>query len=461
MARAQLASVLADTTKELEAIKQDLAHAKRRGDQYKSLADSYKCVTGAPEEAVQTRVRSLEQRVRDAELQRDTEVARRAAITDLWTQFRQYLEHIEYQVRDARHAFDKVIENGGGVFQLPRVPTLNEISPPPRTYTIDGNGSRHAYKQQLQQPGRPSSSSSFPQLPPHPSSSRIRPRSDSLDAGAYTNNKRSKTDKGYVTAQHALYAPNHPQQGHPHPPPRHHYADQPYSRPGPRSRSRSASNASSVSMDIDDLLIAASSNGQQHQQTQPAPPPDQSGRRQYQYPFPNQNPSPPTRYPENAYPGGGSYNGPPSSQQQPQQQQQQPQQQTHVFVPVMNGNTVNKKGRLGPESTLGTFLISIIVCTLSNRFIVDPIPPPQPASTYPAHNAAGERLCRQCGMVGRYKDGKCVEKWGPGPMGPGTVCDRSVASFVISPPRTRADECVCFLFQMPKEDEARGAQRHA
>lgn len=27
-------------------------------------------------------------------------------------------------------------------------------------------------------------------------------------------------------------------------------------------------------------------------------------------------------------------------------------------------------------------------------------------------------------MAGRYKDGKCVEKWGPGPDGPGTVCDR-------------------------------------
>ena len=39
-------------------------------------------------------------------------------------------------------------------------------------------------------------------------------------------------------------------------------------------------------------------------------------------------------------------------------------------------------------------------------------------------NAQGQRICRQCGMVGRYKDGKCVEKWGPGPMGPGTVCDR-------------------------------------
>jgi hypothetical protein len=39
-------------------------------------------------------------------------------------------------------------------------------------------------------------------------------------------------------------------------------------------------------------------------------------------------------------------------------------------------------------------------------------------------NALGQRTCRQCGMPGRYKDGKCVEKWGPGPEGPGTVCDR-------------------------------------
>ncbi|CUA73029.1 hypothetical protein RSOLAG22IIIB_10471 [Rhizoctonia solani] len=39
-------------------------------------------------------------------------------------------------------------------------------------------------------------------------------------------------------------------------------------------------------------------------------------------------------------------------------------------------------------------------------------------------NTQGQRTCRQCGLPGRYKDGKCVEKWGPGPEGPGTVCDR-------------------------------------
>lgn len=47
---------------------------------------------------------------------------------------------------------------------------------------------------------------------------------------------------------------------------------------------------------------------------------------------------------------------------------------------------------------------------------------------FPPINAQGQRICRQCGLPGRYKDGKCVEKWGPGPEGPGTVCDRYVPS---------------------------------
>ncbi|KAL5508772.1 hypothetical protein ACEPAG_4751 [Sanghuangporus baumii] len=47
-----------------------------------------------------------------------------------------------------------------------------------------------------------------------------------------------------------------------------------------------------------------------------------------------------------------------------------------------------------------------------------------PGGGYPPYNEAGQRICRQCGVPGRYKDGKCVEKWGPGPEGPGTVCDK-------------------------------------
>ena len=55
---------------------------------------------------------------------------------------------------------------------------------------------------------------------------------------------------------------------------------------------------------------------------------------------------------------------------------------------------------------------------------------PAPPS-FPSHNEQGLRLCRQCGAVGRYKDRRCVEKWGPGPHGPGTVCDRCVIPFLL------------------------------
>ncbi|KAF7332871.1 hypothetical protein MVEN_02392200 [Mycena venus] len=49
---------------------------------------------------------------------------------------------------------------------------------------------------------------------------------------------------------------------------------------------------------------------------------------------------------------------------------------------------------------------------------------PGTGTPFPPTNAANQRICRQCGLPGRYKEGKCVEKWGPGPLGPGTVCDR-------------------------------------
>ncbi|KAF7793055.1 hypothetical protein EIP86_004160 [Pleurotus ostreatoroseus] len=39
-------------------------------------------------------------------------------------------------------------------------------------------------------------------------------------------------------------------------------------------------------------------------------------------------------------------------------------------------------------------------------------------------NAQGKCICRQCSLPGHYKDSKCRKKWGPGPEGTGTVCDR-------------------------------------
>ncbi|KAF8342956.1 uncharacterized protein EI90DRAFT_3030826 [Cantharellus anzutake] len=39
-------------------------------------------------------------------------------------------------------------------------------------------------------------------------------------------------------------------------------------------------------------------------------------------------------------------------------------------------------------------------------------------------NVSNLRTCKQCGQPGRYVDGKCIEKWGKGPLGRGSICDR-------------------------------------
>ena len=116
--------------------------------------------------------------------------------------------------------------------------------------------------------------------------------------------------------------------------------------------------------------------------------------------------------------------------------------QTHIFAPPVTGAPV-KKSKIGAAGSLGG---NGSVLTLGTpRALFSPIftggiltlyPGPTgsvisgPSSIggggFPPTNAAGQRICRQCGLPGRYKEGKCVEKWGPGPEGPGTVCDRFV-----------------------------------
>ncbi|KAI0075434.1 hypothetical protein K474DRAFT_1404576 [Panus rudis PR-1116 ss-1] len=91
--------------------------------------------------------------------------------------------------------------------------------------------------------------------------------------------------------------------------------------------------------------------------------------------------------------------------------------QTHIFAPPVTGAPIKK---------------SKLTNTPSNASMVNGSAPAAgvaPSSSiggggFPPTNPQGQRICRQCGLAGRYKDGKCVEKWGPGPEGPGTVCDR-------------------------------------
>ncbi|KAH9912906.1 uncharacterized protein BXZ73DRAFT_107143 [Epithele typhae] len=92
-------------------------------------------------------------------------------------------------------------------------------------------------------------------------------------------------------------------------------------------------------------------------------------------------------------------------------------QTTHIFMTPQTGPSV-KKPKPGVLGSNG----SIMAMGPDGSIISDPAT--IGGGGFPATNNLGQRLCRQCGPAGRYKDGKCVEKWGSSPEGPGTVCDR-------------------------------------
>ena len=103
---------------------------------------------------------------------------------------------------------------------------------------------------------------------------------------------------------------------------------------------------------------------------------------------------------------------------------------THVFAPIVTGAPTKKTKFPNSQGRLLFYRLSLPnPLTLSLSDTCTGVSPSAslgalPAVPFAATNGAGQRICRRCGAVGRYKDGKCAEKWGPGPMGPGTVCDR-------------------------------------
>jgi hypothetical protein len=115
--------------------------------------------------------------------------------------------------------------------------------------------------------------------------------------------------------------------------------------------------------------------------------------------------------------------------------------QTHIFAPPVTGAPVKKPKTVGAPSMVlpgpGTAPPppsvqqppvgssgSVMTLGPNGSVISGPSTVGGSGGGFPATNQQGQRICRQCGLPGRYKEGKCVEKWGPGPEGPGTVCDR-------------------------------------
>ncbi|KAK2465841.1 hypothetical protein APHAL10511_001482 [Amanita phalloides] len=238
-------------------------------------------------------------------------------------------------------------------------------------------------------------------------------------------------------------------------------SDHPNHRGRSRSRSRSSSHSSRSSLSVDEMLLeAANGNGtpasagdtssqrshrrrrhredatnqryppsneptlhtiQQQQQQQQQQPPQPQGQQQPHPPQRPQGDSPPPQqlihtYRPRAPHASASVPLVPENQigAMPAGCHVQPI-QTHVFAPVVTGAPQKKNKFSASGASVGN---------LASGTGSSDAPPPTPQHVYPPANQQGQRICRQCGMPGRYKEGKCVEKWGPGPMGPGTVCDR-------------------------------------
>ncbi|KAF8901803.1 hypothetical protein CPB85DRAFT_119805 [Mucidula mucida] len=167
---------------------------------------------------------------------------------------------------------------------------------------------------------------------------------------------------------------------------RRHYRDA-----GRRKRKRS------LSPSVDEMILEAADAPEPHHNTEPFPQP------------PSLSPSVSSMSPiaGTVRPSTGSF-------------------QTHIFAPVVTGAPIKRTkytntGHLSASNSNAnanslTRSDTLITSTTDVSAV--------PAKIYPATNELGQRICRACGQPGRYKEEKCIEKWGPGPMGPGTVCDR-------------------------------------
>ncbi|KIK97530.1 hypothetical protein PAXRUDRAFT_214371 [Paxillus rubicundulus Ve08.2h10] len=457
---AQLAQLLSASYRESEGLRKDLATTRKRLEKAERLLASYSAAAASAlgssppntnngngnspthpiSEQVHRVIAECEARADRAEHARDEADARRRVLTEAWEELNRYLQVIEIRAVDARAGFARLVAEGGGQLVLTPIPILGQqqpvhtpSAPSPAIMLVPPSTSHHRSH-------RHSNSlhgiSALPP-PPNPTPSRVRPRSGSFDDPSYLGApvqppaKRSRHDREYDHRSHLSHVRGRPLDIDTHPGsqrshlPSPHLTLQPHpaatQHPNSHSHSRSSSRSSQRSLSIDEMLLEASGEPQSprsviahHQHAQHS---------QHSQPLSN---------PRGLV--GHVSTLPIGPLDQPGEQRTY---QTHIFAPPVTG-APTKKGKPGSGGFVnGPPALPTPPSTSSAapppQTPTAPLPQSAPSSvapavphhvSYPPTNNIGQRICRQCGLAGRYKDGKCVEKWGPGPEGPGTVCDR-------------------------------------
>ncbi|KAG8825930.1 hypothetical protein FRC17_008456 [Serendipita sp. 399] len=88
------------------------------------------------------------------------------------------------------------------------------------------------------------------------------------------------------------------------------------------------------------------------------------------------------------------------------------------FLPPHSGPPMPKK--IYHTKNTGQVIGSQNLATMSSGTLDPSYVAPKQGAQATSYTIDGlpKRTCKQCGQPGRYRDNKCVEKWGPGPQGP-------------------------------------------
>ena len=191
----QLAALLSDAFRDLDALRRDLAIAKKRAEKAERLVQSLTSdPTASPPNGDQTVKRLIddyEERIAQAEMAREDAEARRRVAQDNWEQVERYLSLVESRAKDARIAFTR-ISDGSLPLVLPPLPphfasqypssSSSQAMAPP---TVPSR--QHSRHQQA--------SRAFPALPPHPI-----PNPDHLSPNTGTRRPRTPSMDGLYNA---------------------------------------------------------------------------------------------------------------------------------------------------------------------------------------------------------------------------------------------------------------------
>jgi hypothetical protein len=133
----QLATLLADSYKDVENLRRDLALVRKRAEKAERLLLNFQTIqqsaadttaSSGPSPDVSRMLMELEDRASRAERARDEADGRRRAVQENWLALERYMSSVEVRTHDARSHFARIISGDSSALSLP---APSPYAPPP------------------------------------------------------------------------------------------------------------------------------------------------------------------------------------------------------------------------------------------------------------------------------------------------------------------------------------------